>query len=65
MSASRPNVAVLAGAGVACVLLIVGALGTWQVADVSAFGVNLHASATGVEHGLQQTLSYFCKAGRK
>ena len=51
VSESRPNIAVLAGAGLACVLLIVGAVGTWQVADVSAFGVNLHASATGVEHG--------------
>jgi len=48
---SRPNIALLALAGLACVLLIVGAVGTWQVADVSAFGVNVHASATGVENG--------------
>ena len=51
MTDSRPNIALLALAGLACVLLIVGAVGTWQVADVSAFGVNVHASATGVENG--------------
>ena len=41
----------LAAAGVACVLLIVGAVGTWQVADVNTFGFHVHATATGVEHG--------------
>ena len=51
MTDSRPNIALRALAGLACVLLIVGAVGTWQVADVSAFGVNVHASATGVENG--------------
>jgi hypothetical protein len=51
MSESRPNTALLAVAGLACVALIVGALGTWQEADVSGLGVNIHASATGVEHG--------------
>jgi uncharacterized protein DUF2510 len=48
---SRPNVALLVVAGLACVLLIVGAVGTWQEADVSSLGVSIHASATGVEHG--------------
>ena len=51
MDESRPNIALLAGAGVACVLLIVGAVGTWQEADVSGLGVNVHVSATGVENG--------------
>ena len=51
MTDSRPNVALLVVAGLACVLLIVGAVGTWQEADVSSLGVNIHASATGVEHG--------------
>jgi hypothetical protein len=48
---SGPNIVLLAAAGLACVLLIVGAVGTWQEADVSAFGVNVHATATGVENG--------------
>jgi hypothetical protein len=51
MSEPRPNVVLLAVAGLACVALIVGALGAWQEADVSGLGVNIHASATGVEHG--------------
>ncbi len=51
MTDSRPNVALLVVAGLACVLLIVGAVGTWQEADVSSLGVSIHASATGVEHG--------------
>jgi hypothetical protein len=51
VSEPRPNIAILAVAGLACVLLIVGAVGTWQEADVSAFGVNVHATATGVENG--------------
>jgi hypothetical protein len=51
MTDSPPNVVLLAVAGLACVLLIVGAVGTWQVADVHTFGLNLHASATGVENG--------------
>jgi hypothetical protein len=51
MSESSPNILLLVAAGVACVLLIVGAVGTWQEADVSALGVNIHTSATGVEHG--------------
>jgi hypothetical protein len=48
---SGPNIVLLAAAGLACVLLIVGALGTWQEADVSGLGLNIHTSATGVEHG--------------
>ena len=51
MTDSGPNVVLLVAAGLACVLLIVGAVGTWQEADVSSLGVNIHASATGVEHG--------------
>ena len=51
MTDSRPNVVLLAVAGLACVLLIVGAVGTWQVADVNTFGLKLHATATGVENG--------------
>ena len=51
MTDSRPNVCLLAVAGLACVLLIVGAVGTWQVADVNTFGLKLHATATGVENG--------------
>ena len=38
MSPTRPNAGLLAGAGVSCAALIVGAVGTWKVADVSAFG---------------------------
>jgi hypothetical protein len=48
---SGPNIVLLVAAGLACVLLIVGAVGTWQEADVSGLGVNIHATATGVEHG--------------
>ncbi|MDX6659412.1 MAG: hypothetical protein QOJ55_234 [Solirubrobacteraceae bacterium] len=51
MTDSGPNVVLLVAAGLACVLLIVGAVGTWQEADVSSLGLNIHASATGVEHG--------------
>lgn len=51
MTDSGPNVVLLVAAGLACVLLIVGAVGTWQEADVSSLGVNIHATATGVEHG--------------
>ena len=51
MSPTRPNAGLLAGAGVSCAALIVGAVGTWKVADVSAFGATFHASATGVEGG--------------
>ena len=51
MSEPRPNVSLLAGAGLACALLIVGAVGTWQVADLNAFGLHIHRTATGVENG--------------
>src|SRR5437588_11566449 len=51
MSVQRPNPGLVAGAGVACVALIVGAVGTWKVAEYSLFGATVHASATGVEGG--------------
>jgi hypothetical protein len=51
MNPTRPNAGLVAGAGVSCVALIVGAVGTWKVADVSVFGATVHASATGVEGG--------------
>ncbi len=51
MSEPRPNIVVVAIAGLACLLLIVGAVGTWQTVDVSLGGVTASASATGVEHG--------------
>jgi hypothetical protein len=51
VSDARPSVPLLAAAFAACLLLIVGALGTWQVADVNTFGFHVHATATGVEHG--------------
>jgi hypothetical protein len=51
VSESRPNIVVVAIAGLACLLLIVGAVGTWQVVDVSLGGFTASASATGVEHG--------------
>ena len=51
MSEPRPNVPLLAGAGLACALLIVGAVGTWQVADLNAFGLHIHRTAAGVQNG--------------
>ena len=51
MTESRPNIVLVAIAGLACLLLIVGAVGTWQVVDVTLGSVTASASATGVEHG--------------
>jgi Protein of unknown function (DUF2510) len=51
VSDARPNIPLLAGAGLACVLLIVGAVGTWQVLDADVLGVHVHRTATGTEHG--------------
>jgi Protein of unknown function (DUF2510) len=51
VTAPRPNLPVLVGAAVACVLLIVGAVGTWQVLDANVLGIHVHRTATGTEHG--------------